>query len=304
MNATNNKFGLGRGLEALLGDDDTVFDINSENSDSDNTFLNTVFKSENKNEIELNKIERCSFQPRTEFDEEALDALSKSVKEKGILQPILVRKKENYDDKYEIVAGERRFLAAKKAGLKTIPAIIRDLSDSETLEIALIENVQRQNLSAIEEAKGFFRLIDEYAYNQVSLAKTIGKSQSYIANTLRLLNLPKKVQKMVLDNKLSAGHVRPLIGLDNAVELAETIVRKGLSVREAERLASESKYPNIKIQFVDVSDYQLENLAKELGKNLGLKIKINAGKKGNGSVTLHYENPAQLSSILDILEKR
>ena len=303
MNA-NNKFGLGRGLEALLGDDEANFALDEENSNIDTLLENTVFKTDVKNEIELSKIERCSFQPRMEFNQEALEALSASIKEKGILQPILVRKKENKDDEYEIIAGERRFLAAKLAGLKTIPAVVRNLNDSETLEIALIENVQRENLSAIEEAKGYFKLIDEYAYNQDGLAKTIGKSRSYIANTLRLLNLPQKVQQMVLEGKLSAGHARALIGLDNAVELAETIVRKGLSVREAERLASENKPPKIKIEYVEPSDFQLQNIAKDLEKKLGLKIKINAGKKGSGSVTLKYENPAQLSSLLDILEQR
>lgn len=303
MNA-NNKFGLGRGLEALLGDDEANFALDEGNSNIDTLLENTVFKTDVKNEIELSKIERCSFQPRMEFNQEALEALSASIKEKGILQPILVRKKENKDDEYEIIAGERRFLAAKLAGLKTIPAVVRNLNDSETLEIALIENVQRENLSAIEEAKGYFKLIDEYAYNQDGLAKTIGKSRSYIANTLRLLNLPQKVQQMVLEGKLSAGHARALIGLDNAVELAETIVRKGLSVREAERLASENKPPKIKIEYVEPSDFQLQNIAKDLEKKLGLKIKINAGKKGSGSVTLKYENPAQLSSLLDILEQR
>lgn len=304
MSSANNKFGLGRGLEALLGDENANFNLGKEDSDI-NTLLNkTVFKAENKSEIELSKIERCSFQPRIEFNQESLEALSASIKEKGILQPILVRKKENKDDAYEIIAGERRFLAAKLAGLKTIPSVVRDLSDSETLEIALIENVQRENLTAIEEAKGYFKLIDEYSYNQEGLAKTIGKSRSYITNTLRLLNLPKEVQQMVLEGKLSAGHARALIGLENATELAETIIRKGLSVREAERLAAENKPPKITIQYVDASDFQLQNIAKDLEKKLGLKVKINAGKKGSGNVTLKYENPAQLSKLLDILEQR
>ena len=303
MSSANNKFGLGRGLEALLGDEDTDFTLN-EGSSIDTILNNSVFKPENKNEIELSKIERCSFQPRTEFSQESLEALSSSIKEKGVLQPILVRQKENEDDAYEIIAGERRYLAAKLAGLKTIPAVVKNLNDSETLEIALIENVQRENLSAIEEAKGYFKLIDEYAYNQEGLAKTIGKSRSYIANTLRLLNLPPKVQQLVLEGKLSAGHARALIGLENATELAEIIVRKGLSVREAERLASENKPPKIVIQYVEPADFQLQNIAKDLEKKLGLKIKINAGKKGSGSVTLKYENPAQLSALLDILEQR
>ena len=304
MSSANNKFGLGRGLEALLGDEEVNIALNEENSDIDTILNNTVFKAENKSEIELSKIERCSFQPRIEFNQEALEALSASIKEKGILQPILVRRKNDSDEQYEIIAGERRFLAAKLAGLKSIPAVVRNLNDSETLEIALIENVQRENLTAIEEAKGYFKLIDEYAYNQDGLAKTIGKSRSYIANTLRLLNLPQKVQQLVLEGKLSAGHARALIGLENAEELAEIIVRKGLSVREAERLAGENKPPKVKIQYVEPSDFQLQNIAKDLERKLGLKVKINAGKKGSGSVTLKYENPAQLSALLDVLEQR
>lgn len=299
MNDKSKKFGLGRGLEALLGDE--KFDLNDNLSDIDSLMKNTVFKSESKNELPLEKIERCSFQPRSEFNQEALRELSESIKEKGVLQPILVREK---GDKYEIIAGERRFQAAKLAGLATIPAIVKQFNDGQVLEIALIENIQRENLSAIEEAKGLFRLIDEYRYKQEELGKLIGKSRSYIANTLRLLNLPNKVQRLILDGKLSAGHARTLIGLENAEELAETIVRKDLSVRDAEKLAAENKPVKIKIKYIETPDLNLKSIMDDLEEKLGLKVKINAGKKGGGSITLKYENPAQLSKLLDILEER
>ena len=294
-----NKFGLGRGLEALLGDED----INLDEADTsiDTLLNNTVFKAENENELPLEKIERCFFQPRTVFDEQSLQALSESIKEKGILQPILVRSK---GDKYEVIAGERRFQAAKLAGLATIPAIVKNLTDRETLEIALIENIQRENLSAIDEANGLNRLLEEYGHTQENLGQIIGKSRTYITNSLRLLSLPEDVQQMIIDGKLTAGHARALIGLENASSLAKIIADEGLSVREAEKLASENKIKPVKIRYVQPLDAQLKSIMSDLEKKLGLKVKISAGKKGNGSVTLKYDNPAQLSKLLDILEQR
>ena len=297
--SNTNKFGLGRGLGALLGDEEINLDDND--SSIDTILNNTVFKAENKNEIPLVKIERCEFQPRTEFDEEALFALRDSIKEKGVLQPILVRSKA---DKYEIIAGERRFQAAKLAGLATIPAIIRNLNDKETLEIALIENIQRENLNAIEEAQGFNRLMKEHNYTHEGLSKTIGKSRTYISNALRLLDLPKDVQKLVSDGKLSGGHARALVGLENASELAEQIINKDLSVRATEKLTADIKFKPIKIQYVEPADFQIKNMANDLERKLGLKVKINTCKKGNGSILLKYDNPAQLSRLIDILEQR
>ena len=297
--SNTNKFGLGRGLGALLGDEEINLDDND--SSIDTILNNTVFKAENKNEIPLAKIERCEFQPRTEFDEEALFALRDSIKEKGVLQPILVR---NKGDKYEIIAGERRFQAAKLAGLATIPAIIRNLNDKETLEIALIENIQRENLNAIEEANGFNRLMKEHNYTHEGLSKTIGKSRTYISNSLRLLDLPKDVQKLVSDGKLSGGHARALVGLENASELAEQIIKKDLSVRATEKLVANIKFKPIKIQYVEPADFQIKNMANDLERKLGLKVKINTCKKGNGSILLKYDNPAQLSRLIDILEQR
>lgn len=303
MNANNKKFGLGRGLEALLGDEDINLDLDSETADVNSLVENTVFKSE-KNEVKVSDVVPCSFQPRTEFDREALESLAQSIKEKGVLQPLLVRKK---NDKYEIIAGERRWRAAQLAGLDEVPVIVKDLNDSETLEIALIENLQRENLSAIEEAEGLNRLMNEYAYTQEVIGKVIGKSRSYIANTLRLLGLPEEIKQQVKENKLSAGHARALIGCENAVELADKIIKEGLSVREAEALAANSKGINVKNIMPKQPkpvDRDLEKIMADLEEKLKLKVKINAGKKGKGSITLHYNTPAELSSLLDILEQR
>ena len=303
MNANNKKFGLGRGLEALLGDEDINLDLDSETADVNSLVENTVFKSE-KNEVKISDVVPCSFQPRTEFDREALESLAQSIKEKGVLQPLLVRKK---NDKYEIIAGERRWRAAQLAGLNEVPVIVKDLNDSETLEIALIENLQRENLSAIEEAEGLNRLMNEYAYTQEVIGKVIGKSRSYIANTLRLLGLPEEIKQQVKENKLSAGHARALIGCENAVELADKIIKEGLSVREAEALAANSKGINVKNIMPKQPkpvDRDLEKIMADLEEKLNLKVKINAGKKGKGSITLHYNTPAELSSLLDILEQR
>ena len=265
---------------------------------------NSVFKNENSNEINIENIEPCSFQPRTEFNQEALETLAQSIKEKGILQPLLLRKK---GEKYEIIAGERRWRAAKLAGLKAVPAVIKNLTDSETLEIALIENLQRENLSAIEEAEGLNRLMSEYEYTQEVIAKVIGKSRSHIANTLRLLSLPDEIKQMIKENKLSAGHARTLVGKDNAAELAAKIINEGLSVREAEALAANSKeldVKNIAPKAQKTIDKDIEKIMADLEAKLKLKVKINAGKKGKGSITLHYNTPAELSTLLDILEQR
>ena len=303
MNTNNKKFGLGLGLEALLGDEEINLNLDDETTDVSSFVENTVFKSE-KNEIKISDIVPCSFQPRTEFDRDALESLAQSIKEKGVLQPLLVRKK---NDKYEIIAGERRWRAAQLAGLEKVPAIVKDLSDSETLEIALIENLQRENLSAIEEAEGLNRLMNEYEYTQEVIGKVIGKSRSYIANTLRLLGLPEEIKQLVKENKLSAGHARALIGCENAIELANKIVKEGLSVREAETLAANAKgfsVKNIAPKEPKPVDRDLEKIMADLEEKLKLKVKINAGKKGKGSITLHYNTPAELSSLLDILEQR
>ncbi|MBR3676638.1 MAG: ParB/RepB/Spo0J family partition protein [Alphaproteobacteria bacterium] len=289
---------MGRGLEALLGDDELNLD---DVKDVENFVNNTVFKTENSNEVKVTDIRPCAFQPRTNFDGEALQSLCDSIKEKGILQPLLVRSKNG---KYELIAGERRWRAAQMAGLERVPVIIKELSDQETLEIALIENLQRENLSAIEEAEGLNRLMHEYEYTQDVLGKVIGKSRSYIANSLRLLSLPEEVRRMIAENKLSAGHARALVGLPNAVELAKRIIAKGLSVRQTEQLIADLKNKKTRKLAEKIMDADLNKIIADLEQKLQLKVKINAGQNGKGSVTLKYNNPAELSSILDILEQR
>ena len=301
MNANNKKYGLGRGLEALLGDDDLNLNLDDMDNDVTSFVENAVFKVDGYENIKIDEIIPCEFQPRSEFNEEALINLSESIKEKGVLQPLLVRKK---DTKYEIIAGERRWRAAKLAGLEIVPAVIKDFDDCETLEIALIENLQRENLSAIEEAEGFNRLVSEHGYTQDVLGKVIGKSRSHIANTLRLLLLPEDVKELVKQGLISAGHARAIIGNERASAIAKEIVEKGLSVRDVEKMIADMKRKKENPIRNKVIDTDLEQIIQDLENRLKLKVKINAGKKGKGSITLQYRNPAELNAILDLLEQR
>lgn len=303
MSSTNKK-PLGRGLGALFGENNDIMKWD-EIENTETAKENTQNDSSDKRFLPINQIVPNPFQPRHEFDAEALKSLSESIREKGVLQPLLVR--PSNDGKYELIAGERRWRAAKMAGLKTVPVIIKTLTDRETLEIALIENLQRENLSPIEEAEGLNRLMTEYHYTQESVGQTIGKSRSYITNVLRLLLLPPEVQKALAENKITVGHARALVGCENAVALSKLIIQKGLSVRETEKLANASKdtYGREKAKERPLQvDMDLEQIMQDLQKKLQLKVKINSGKSGKGSVTLHYNNPAELSVILDILEQR
>ena len=230
----NKKHGLGRGLEALLGDDDLSFNLDS---------INTGDNSDNGIKmVSVDVLYPSKYQPRKEFNQEALDALVLSVKEKGVLQPLLVRKN---NDKYEIIAGERRWRASKLAGIQEVPVIEKELSNQEVLEVALIENLLREDLSVIEEAEGYSRLITEFSHTHEALSQIIGKSRSYITNTLRLLKLPIIVQEYVKNGELTAGHAKVLIGLENIEEVAQKIISKGLTVRQTEELVN-----NIKIEKV------------------------------------------------------
>lgn len=281
---------LGRGLGALLGDDDISFNgIETEIS----------ALSSGAVEVDINSIKTCKYQPRTEFNEEALNALADSIKEKGVLQPLLVRKQ---GVSYEIIAGERRWRASKIAGLTEVPVIEKNLSDKEVLEVALVENLLRENLSAIEEAEGFQRLIDEFSHTQEALSQIVGKSRSHVANMLRLLSLSAPIKSLIKEGKLSAGHARNLVGLDNAEALAKQIVAKDLSVRAVEELVSKQKITN-KIQKSKKNE-DVEQIEKDLIKSLGLRIKISPNKQGGGKVVLQYASVAELDMIIDILEKK
>ena len=284
---------LGRGLGALLGD--AEFNIDEALND---TPTQPVQAPDDR--VDVNLLFPSPFQPRKDFDEEALNALIESVKEKGVLQPLLVRKKNG---RFEIIAGERRWRASKLAGLQTVPVIVKDMDDKEVLEVALVENLLRENLSAIEEAEGFQRLINEFSHTQEALAQIVGKSRSHVANTLRLLNLPDSVKDLVREGTLSAGHARALVGLDNAETLAKQIIAKDLNVRQVEELVAKQKNPEVK-EPKKAKDEDIVEIEKDLNKNLGLRIKISPSKQGGGKVVLQYASAAELDMIIDILEQK
>ena len=293
--SANKKHGLGRGLEALLGDDDLAFNLDTINT-GENT--NGGIKTAN-----VNDLEPSPYQPRKDFNPEALDALVTSIKEKGVLQPLLVRHVGN--NKYEIIAGERRWRAAKLAGVTDVPVIEKELDNQEVLEVALVENLLRENLSAIEEAEGFNRLITEFSHTHEAVSQIVGKSRSYITNTLRLLSLPETVKEMVRNNKLSAGHARALVGIEKAVEIANKIIEKGLNVRQTEDFVNSIKnQPINQIKKSLKKDPNIKELEKGLSKCIGMKVKINAGENNKGKVTIEYKNPAELNLILELLEKQ
>ncbi len=290
----NKKHGLGRGLEALLGDDDLSFNLDN---------INTGDVSDNGIKmVSVDVLYPSRYQPRKEFNQEALDALVSSIKEKGVLQPLLVRK---HNDKYEIIAGERRWRASKIAELKEVPVIEKELSNQEVLEVALIENLLREDLSVIEEAEGYSRLITEFSHTHEALSQIIGKSRSYITNTLRLLTLPVIVQEYVKNGELTAGHAKVLVGLANVEEVAQKIINKGLTVRQTEELVNNIKTGAInKINKAIKKDANIKEIEKTLTKNIGMKVRINTKENDMGKITIEYKNPAELNSILEMLEKR
>ena len=274
------KKGLGRGLSSLLGDNQ---------------------KKVETNKVLIKDLSRNKFQPRKHFSKENLEELSNSIKEQGIIQPILVRPNRSGSSKYEIIAGERRWLAAQNAGLHEVPVVILDVDDLKSLEFAIVENVQRQDLNPIEEAKGYQRLIDEFNYNQDKLSKFIGKSRSYIANSLRLLGLPDEVLSMVISGDLSAGHARTLIGLNNATEIAKKIFQKKLSVRQSEVLARQ--FRNKKFKLILKKDANILDLQKELEEKTGLSVSINSKKNNSGRITFEYSDLDQLDRLINTIKK-
>ena len=284
--------GLGRGLSALLGDE-------AEDQTSPDRGRLT-------DSVPIEQVAPGKFQPRQRFDDEEMNSLVESVRSKGILQPILVRRDPVHAESYEIIAGERRWRAAQRAQLHEVPVIVREFSDQEALEIALIENLQRENLSPIEEANAFQRLMVEFDHTQEILAKAVGKSRSSVANTLRLLTLPQSVQAHVDSGAISAGHARALVGLDDAERLAAEIMRKDLSVRQTEQLAQSSKgILPAKPRKTSVKDPDTIALERDLSNMLGLRVVIKFrgdGAKG-GSVTINYATLDQLDDILQRLNQ-
>ena len=275
MNAA--KKGLGRGLSALFGD----IEIKSSSSDL------------NINSLPIADLERNKYQPRSIFDEDKLDELSSSIKENGIIQPIAVRPNKYENGKFEIIAGERRWLAAQRAGLNKVPVVVLDIDDQKSLEIAIIENVQRQDLNIIEEAKGYQRLIKEFGYDHEKISKFMSKSRSHISNTLRLLNLPQDIIGLLEEEKLTAGQARPLIGLPNASEIAENIVKKKVAAREVESLVKNKK---TKSKF-DIEDPNIQFIKNEIESKLGLGIEIINKKNNSGKVIIKYKSLEQFELI-------
>ncbi len=295
LEENKKKKSLGRGLEALLGEmNEDILD----NELSSVRFGNTV---------KINEIFIGNYQPRQEFDDNAIKSLAESIKEKGVLQPLIVRKKEKG---FELIAGERRLRASKMAGLTEVPVVIKDLTDGEVLEIALIENVLRENLSAIEEAIAYQKLIDNFSHTQEYIAGVMGKSRSYVANTLRLLSLPDDIKELVSSGKLSAGHARCLVGLDNAKILADKIIKEDLNVRQVESLVAKQRNkssPNKEVKDNDRSLFKntdLMDIEESLKQKLGLRIKISPSKQGGGKVVLQYASAAELDMIVEILNQR
>ena len=285
MNSTKKK-GLGRGLSALFGDE---------------KFESTKLEINNKSEALIGDLDRNQYQPRMHFDEKKLDELSQSIKKNGIIQPIAVRPSKINSEKYEIIAGERRWLAAQRAGLHEVPIIVLDLDDSETLEVAIVENIQRDDLNIIEEAKAFKRLADEFDYDHDKIAKLMSKSRSHISNTLRLLSLPQDVKGMIEEGNLTAGQARPLIGLSNATEIAEEIVSRKLSARSVELLIREKKGPQ-KAGYR--SDANIINEQKKIEEIVGLKVNILNRTNNSGKIVIEYKNLEQFEFISDLLKKR
>jgi len=281
---SNTTSRLGRGLASLIGD--VPKEVISSNSQDDISV--SLIPIEN---IQANKQN-----PRSVFSEEELIDLSNSIKEKGIVQPIIVRKRDN-ENSFEVIAGERRWRAAQIAQLDKIPAIIKSLSDDDALEIAIIENVQRSNLNPIDEASGYKRLIDIYNYTQEDLASVIGKSRSYIANILRLTNLPLTVQEYLASGQLTIGHARALIGSDNAEKIALLIIERGLSVRQTEDLLKQKNTDTITSQKTNVKDQNILNLEKTITDAIGLKVEIQTKDNKSGKLMISYSDNLQLDKI-------
>ena len=274
------KRGLGRGLSSLIGDDES--------------------KKIETNKVSINNISRNKFQPRKHISKESLEELTNSIKQQGVIQPIIVRPDKSNDGKYEIIAGERRWLASQNAGLHEVPVVIMNIDDVKSLEFAIVENVQRQDLNPIEEAKGYQRLIDDFSYNQDKLSQFIGKSRSYIANSLRLLSLPEEVLLMVEQGNLSAGHARSLIGLHNSIELAKKILRKKLSVRQAEILVKQ--FRNKKYKLIHKKDSNILDLQSVLEEKTGLSVSVTNRKNNSGTISFAYQDLNQLDRITNVIK--
>jgi len=273
------KKGLGRGLSSLIGESKV---------------------EPQTNKIQISDLVPNKYQPRKLFDENNLEDLTNSIKERGMIQPIIVRKSNEDKSKYEIIAGERRWLAAQRAGLHEVPVVITIADDLKSLEFAIVENVQRHDLNPLEEAQGYKRLIDEFSYDQEKVAKFIGKSRSHIANSLRLLTLPDEVIKLIETQKISAGHAKILVGLENAIYLANKIIEKKFSVREAEKFVKISK--SNKKQKIYKKDSNISDLENTLTSKIGLNVMIKNNNRNKGTITFFYKEIDQLNKIIEAIK--
>ena len=273
------KKGLGRGLSSLIGDSSKKITTNT---------------------VSINDLTRNKFQPRKNFNKESLEELANSIKEQGIIQPIVVRPNKSAEGKYEIIAGERRWLASQNAGLHEVPVVVLNVDDVKSLEFAIVENVQRQDLNPIEEARGYQRLIDEFSYNQDKLSNFIGKSRSYIANSLRLLSLPDEILLMVEQGSMSAGHGRTLIGLQNSVDIAKKILQKKLSVRQTEALVKQ--FRNKKFKLIYKKDPNILDLQSVLEAKTGLGVSVANRKNNSGTISFEYQDLDQLDRITNAIK--
>ena len=283
---SGKKKGLGRGLSALFGDEKPI--------DKPNEIRQS-------NTVSISDLSRNPYQPRQHFSEEKLEELANSIKKNGIIQPIAVRPNKTENGKYEIIAGERRWMAAQRAGLHEIPVTILDLSDVESLEVAIVENIQRDDLNPIEEARGYKRLNEEFKYDHDSISKLMSKSRSHVSNTLRLLTLPKDVVAMLEEGSLTSGQARPLIGLGNASSIAEEIVSKNYSARKVEYLVKSKKNKNTKEKYYDTNIIETQ---ERIEKILGLKVNILNKKNNSGKITIEYKDLEQFEFLSKLLIKR
>ena len=278
INPFKNKKGLGRGLSSLIGDSDITVTTNK---------------------ISISSIVPNKFQPRKRFEKDSLEELSNSIRERGIIQPLIVRKSEDKENKYELIAGERRLQASQNAGLHEVPVVILKADNLKSLEFAIVENVQRKDLNPIEEAEGYQRLINEFHYDQEKVAKFIGKSRAHISNCLRLLGLPKKIIKYLEDEKISQGHAKILVGLENSELIADKIISKKLSVRQTEALARLTRNRNIQKTKKDPNILDTEN---QLSSKIGMRVFIQNKKNKSGTLTFEYKDFDQLDRLIKIVK--
>tara|TARA_B100000900_G_C20587024_1_gene720016 strand:+ start:63 stop:905 length:843 start_codon:yes stop_codon:yes gene_type:complete len=273
------KKGLGRGLSSLIGE--------------------TKVESQ-KNKMPISDLIPNKYQPRKNFNKSNLDDLTNSIKERGVLQPIIVRRSSDQNNMYEIIAGERRWLAAQKAGLHEVPVVVTEADDLRSLEFAIVENVQRQDLNPLEEAQGYKRLIEEFSYDQEKVSKFIGKSRSYISNSLRILTLPNDVIKLIETEQLSTGHAKILVGLENASFVANKIIEKKLSVRQAESFVQ--LFKNKKQKSKNIKDTNILSLELSVSNKIGLNVDIQNNKRNKGKISFEYKDLDQLNKIIEIIK--